>query len=358
MVVILILLVTGIWFGMKFYTEKRVRYTAVTVYNRFAGGTSLFYDWMNSVQPGAAVSKSSALLNASELKGVDAFLIFSPRAALSPREIDLVERFVAEGGKVLLAFHGDISYELLRPLLRRWEMAAELKPNPGFHNREPQVWQANEDSALFQKAGKYAFYTSRLLARPTCRQSEFDCVVWQKDWKKGHVVLLAGLPLVSNGVLQVADNRQFALRLEAWAPHVLIDEYRHFFSDKTWMDLLREPSVAVPLLGFLTALLCFLVFAYTQLHQVREATADPEPRSYHAANEAIALGTLNRRDAWAAVLRQHQRFLKRLFPDEADRLAPRVESAVNGYLGKASFLGNGRWLLRAHRAWLIKRGRA
>jgi hypothetical protein len=88
-------------------------------------------------------------------------------------------------------------------------------------------------------AGSYAFYSPFLLGDAACEREQSDCFYREIRRGAGTVYIQLGLPLVANGMLGRADNRNFALALAGHFAEFAFDEYHHFATEKTLADSAR-----------------------------------------------------------------------------------------------------------------------
>jgi hypothetical protein len=353
--VAVILVLTAFYFASEYFISQNQRMGGVTAFSQGAAGTGIFYSYLEKSDR-APELRQSALLTEQDLKGKGGLAVFSPSSPLSAHEANLIAKFVAEGGKLLVSAHHEASLAALSRLLSEVHASVSFKKRSNFKNGEVTAASPSETFSLFGAHESYSFYSAFQI---TGCLDPFDCFVKRTRYKKGEIIFIAGLPLVSNALIHLSDNRKFGFRVARWAAPLLIDEYHHFFSDKTLWDLVKEPAFGLTLAGVLVAVLLFFVFGHTEFH---ESSLLPAVRAsgltYHQVNEGIVLEKLRTPEAFRAALQQQEIFLLRCFPERRRDLISQLETERlrrPQTLSLKQFLNSAQALLKIHSTWLIKR---
>lgn len=333
--------------------DERMKLATVTAYNRSATGASVFVEWMNRVRPNSAKISRNAILKDADLERVGGLAIFSPGRSFSKEEIKIIERFVRRGGKLLLSFHSEMTFSPFAPLFDAFELKPATGEDERFKNGETASASPAQDSPLFKARESYVFYGARTFKGGECDKNRFDCYVLQRKIGEGEAVVVAGLPVVGNVLIDKGDNSRAALRIGEWAPTVLVDEYRHFFSDeKTMADLVRRPAFIVPLLGFICTLLLFFSFGYTEFHQKSlERDAHGAIQSHHLLNEALVQKAMDQPSGLRGALERHAGYLKRRYPREmatVEKLVRSWDAQSEQPMDQNALLEEGRKLAALH----------
>ena len=80
--------------------------------------------------------------------------------------------------------------------------------------------------------------------------------------------------------------------MREWTQTIAFDEYHHFFSDRSLVDLFANPSFSVPLLGMSLLLILFFMFAHTRFHERHRESLQIPARSVHEWNEGVVSSSL------------------------------------------------------------------
>lgn len=342
-------------------TGEKIKRSTVTAYSSSSMGISLFYRLMNRIKPNSAQLSQKAFYDEKNLQGVETIAILSPHRVISGREAKIVREFVEGGGLLIISFHDEQSLGFLQYLLTELNMTTIVNGRSDFHNGQVTIARPDQDSPLFKKEDTYHFYSNLKFPEEACEKNLFSCFVKMGQLEKGQVILMTGLPIISNALISKGQNAYFAYRLVDGSSTLLIDEYHHFFSDKTLADLLSLPTFILPLAGMFLGVILFFIFGHSVFHEkslVVEET--PAIRSYHQLNERILLGILDRIGDYRLVMTFHTANLSRLFP----RAKGELEKIQKGWNNKGSHRRAKKELLREsaqlillHKKLLAQKGR-
>ncbi|NQW45176.1 MAG: DUF4350 domain-containing protein [Deltaproteobacteria bacterium] len=292
----LVFLVLLVFVGYEFIShssEKQTKDASVSGLSHSVMGVSILYEWMNALHADSGKLFQRAYLKSSDLESSGTIAILSPRARISEREAGLLQSFVQKGGKLIVSFHDDASLLNLSLLLKRLEMNLSVEETTHFTNGAPTLVAALENDLFFRNGEQYAFYSINILNNADCSRDRLSCYFTKKQVGSGYVVLLAGLPFFSNGLIGQANNSDAALRIMDWAKTISFDEYHHFFSDRSVLDLIANPSFSLPLLGMALLLVLFFLFAHTKFHRRHlEEQATTPGHSVHEWNEGVVSASL------------------------------------------------------------------
>ncbi len=298
--------------------NRTARLQTVTVYSRSNKSLSLFREWKNAAAGQSAVVNHKALLFIDELAEFDGIMIASPRLRISAKEATILAEYMMQGGRLMLSAHDRGTYANLGALLEQIRFKETIRDTPNFTNREIMPAATNERTTLFAPSQRYGFYSLIQFDGPHCRSQALSCFAREIPFGQGHMIITLGLPLPGNAMISHLNNLEFTLAFGQWTPRLLIDEYHHFFTQKTWGDLISRVDFALPLGGMLAGLILLFLFGHSSFYT--RLPLLPPSRAHHDLNENIVNKFLqDPAMANEAVEKQHQ-FLLRLFPEHADRV--------------------------------------
>ena len=319
----LVLLVV-FYVGTNILIQKNEKLSNTSVFSEGGSGLSLLYGLGEKLHPGSLDIARQIYVDESSMSGNKVIALFSPVASLSNREAELFKKFVTGGGILLVTFHSDAIWANLGTLKKAFGLGEEIKNVENFENGVPVDIRAEKDLGFFRKGERYSFYSSLQFDGGDCRFSEFNCYVSYHEVGKGQIWLMAGLPLVSNGLINRGDNSKVAFRIFETPGKVMVDEFHHFFSSKTLGDLLMFPPFILPILGMVAGLLLFFLFGYSEFYEPPRKAAG-EGRSYHDVGEKILMNFVGKEGVRAEVPEQFAQFIRRLFPEKNFNLSEASE---------------------------------
>jgi hypothetical protein len=346
----------GVLIGLGQARNQTGRLREVTVYSRHNKSLSLFRDWKEAVHGQSVTIHHKPFLFPDELSAFDGIMIASPRRPIAVQEARVLATYVRRGGRLLLSAHDSGAYERVQVLLDHLEISGTVTPHLSFKPKQVAVVTPAADTALFEAGKPYGFYSLIQFSDSTCEPHRLDCFVRSIEVGQGKVLLSLGLPLPANAMVSHLSNVDFTLAVGRWAPHLLIDEYHHFFTEKTWQDLLARAEFVLPLVGMIAGLVLFFLFGHAPFHE--QPVSGVLARSYHELNENIVRKFLREPAMAGEALAQQQQFLLRQFPQQAQEvndLAQRASQQLQrNPKALARVLGE---VVRFHQEQLRSRGR-
>lgn len=343
----------GVYLWLSYVRDQTEQQRAVTVYSRGKTSLSLFREWKAMARGQTVAMHHEAFLFPSRLTAFDGIMLASPRRPATPREAEVLAEYVAQGGRLILSAHDRGAYGNLHSVLMALGIHNAVEDHPGFTNQQLTMVSASGQTELFQPGNAYGFYSLIRFAAPPCQRNALACFAREHTVGQGRVLLTLGLPLPANTMLRHASNLDFTVSLGQWAPRLLIDEYHHFFTQKTWKDLLLRADVAVPLGGMLAGLVLFFLYGSSRWHEQRLWQA-PRARPYHVLNENVLQQFLQKPALAGEALDMQRQWLQRLFPDQSAAIEALARQAGQRPGTLAQGLDE---VIRFHRAQLIRRGR-
>lgn len=307
------------------WAAKREILANPTSLSRQSGGMSIFTEIKSAVRPDSTVLQRKPFLFETDFAGVDTVFILSPLAPLSPREAKLVSDQVKAGKNLVVSFHDEKTSRNVAPLIAHLGIRTKWEADKNFQNGKTESIESDYNSRFFREGERYEFYAYYRFQGNSgvdCRLSAMLCYVREEQVGLGTVLFFAGLPPFNNGLISKADNKSIAFRVAAWSGTSLIDEYHHFFTEKTMKDLWLDPRFLLPILGFVLGALLYFLFAHTELrsHLKRRSPAEIGRRSYHEFNREILISFFGTKGALENAVKKQALFLKHLFPDQSERI--------------------------------------
>ena len=117
-------------------------------------------------------------------------------------------------------------------------------------------------------------------------------------------------------------NQETALLLSQVGGGIVVDEYRHFFSDRTLQDLLLLPSFSLPLGALVAGALAFFLFGYsTPPARISQSRVTSSDTVYHAFSADVLRGLIERSGGRASAFERMQYYFLRRFPNHRDQIA-------------------------------------
>ena len=330
-------------------TKQQLR--SITSFSDAATGLSIFRALAEEVSPHGTVIRKEAFLDASDLSGVGTVLIASPLIEVSARESAQLRRFVEGGGRLILSFHDRQSRVAFSELLRTLGMEVKMIPDPDFKNSVYRRIKVNRDSVFARKGSILALYSAEHFEIPECSIDRYSCYVSEKEIGQGDVVLVNGVIPIANALVGREANSGVAIALaETSSGAILIDEYRHLFTEKTLTDLLTDVRVVTPLAVLFVSALAFFLFGDRD-ERVHEELFEERVRVpvYHDFARRVFLGSLEGRAGMAQAAEFNARCIEELFPEKRSVLAGISELRKDPERRLRAVLGR-------HRALLVGRG--
>jgi len=304
----------------QLHSAKEDKISTTTSLGQRAPGTSVFFELINALGGTAKTQQSPYLEAIPQTNASEAIAVLSPSAPFTEREGRLFSLFVEKGGTLLLSLHAPQHEDSTKALFRELGISPRFSEDPQFKNRNPIAVKANHTNAFFQAGESYAFY-GLLQLEDHCKSDPLACRFAEYSIGKGKVYLFASLPPFSNGLLAHADNRKLALRIAKIFPRMTFDEYHHYFSDRTFWDMMKRPAFGLTIAGIFIMLLLFFFFAHTPLHD-KHLIPPPRKRTstFHDFNEHFLQTAIKKPAHYRDNLSQYYIFLKSLFPEARERI--------------------------------------
>lgn len=359
--VVLVVLFWLAWQSQSYYSDRRARLSSVTAHSTSATGMSIFQQLSERTKPGQARLHQVAFLDRNALEEVEDLAVYSPKKMFSPHEAQLVADFVEQqGGRLLLSFHNETTHAALSPLLSALEIPVPIEEDKEFRNNTAVLFSPPSGDGLFRSEEQYAFYSRWRMKGKDCSSDPWECYVKEQKAGRGEVLIFASFPPVSNALIPRADNAKLAFRLIERAESIAFDEYHHFFTDKTFADLLATPEFLLPLLGFLGIVLLFFVFGYSEYHETAMEATPPAPTSsHHRFYEKVVQGVIVRSHGLQEGIALQTAFMRRAFPRERGQIDAEERRLAEKYGDSGAerdLLAKAARFITLHRKILTQRG--
>lgn len=341
----------------------RDKYSSVTSLSSGPSGLSVFRELGEALYPGSIIDRRKPILEEPDLNAVDAYLLLSPRFAVTEREAGFLKSYLQNGGILIASFHSEQTYSALRPLFRVLKLDIEIDSVKSFKNYRIMKAAGSSSVPFFEESKEYGVYASKHFVSDACpspgseaSRVPIDCFVRYQQIGRGQLLLFSGIPPLSNGLIGYGGNPHLALSVLRNAMRLTIDEYRHFFSEKTFSDLLAEPVFTAPILTLVLAALLFLLFGDSDVPEsASQKTRRKKAVHYHDFGANVIRGLLGGKRGLESAVALHQRFLMQLFPARAAE----ISEICRQHSGPEQQLQAGEKLFLLHRCeWQKRRGGA
>lgn len=305
---------TLLFLWADWYEGTADRRRTSSVYNHSPLGVHIFYDLARKIRP-ESVAPYRKIFRKETLDPSMAVLILSPKKKIKGWEAKILQEFVQGGGRLILSFEDESAWENLQGLVALLEGPSSLRKDEGFKNFQTAALNPAAATPFFRPEETYTFYSRYWIDRPECQKGNFECFVFEKGVGEGSFLLTAGLPLVANSMIGLADNRRFAFRLIDSSAKLILDEYHHYFSDHTFGQMLKKPGFAIPFFSMIACVILFFLFGHSSFHELtRFEKRKAFVPGYHSLGEKILLDVLDLRPVYPGALSLHQSFLEKIFP--------------------------------------------
>lgn len=276
------------YFLIQYQTSNK-KYETITTFSSNATGMNVFYEIANRINPSKVEISKKAFFEDINVNKYSYVLILSPNQGISEREASIIKKYLNDGGNLILSILRKEELLLVEHLLKALELKIKTYPNENFTNQVPQEIKGSNLSSLISANESYSFYSGGSLIENNDSKAGIKDFYTVKPIGKGHLHLMLGIPPISNLLITQSHNRQIAYRIIDSPGTILIDEYRHFFTEKTLTDLFLDPSFSIPLLGM--ALLVFIYLLFSNPHDLDNShEIIPKETDYHQLNSNLILG--------------------------------------------------------------------
>ena len=227
----------------------------------------------------------------SESPDQQSLMFLGLRMRPSAREMKLLEQFLPEEARqIVISGHDDPSELVMESFASAMGLQLKLTRNPNFENFAPVRITSTVNDWPFREGEVYEFYSRSRFQSPACEAHPVHCYMVVAPWHKAQAVFMTGLPIFSNGLLGREDNAKLALRILEGRRQVYVDEYHHYFSERTWWDLAREPLFAFPATIFGLALLLYAFFGSLPRLDLDDALTAEAKDGSRSGENALAFG--------------------------------------------------------------------
>jgi hypothetical protein len=209
----------------------------------------------------------------------------------SVREMKLLEEFLPQAERqIIFAGHDDPSEFIMENFAAAMGLRLDLRRNSNFENFAPVRITSTVNDWPFREGEVYEFYSRTRFLSPACQQHPVHCYIRVAPWHKAQTVFMAGVPIFSNAMLGREDNAKLALRILEGRRQVYVDEYHHYFSERTWWDLAREPMFAFAATLFGLALLLYAFFGSLPRIRIDDSLVQQKKDGSRSGENALAFG--------------------------------------------------------------------
>ena len=300
-IVAVLMLAVGL-IAMQWFQFDASRHHSSTSFSDGPLGSSIFLNVARQFAPHKVSVLKHAIYSQAELGGRGALLIVSsPLGEFSTREAAIVRSFIEAGGKLLLSCHEEACQESVKRIAAELGTDFVTIENQDYVDSVPERISLEGDD--FFSSGQYAFYGARSF------YSDGEKYLRRSSVGLGQVFAISSVFPLANGLIGQADNWRLAEALIRQSDAIIIDEYHHFFSERSFADLLMTPWVSLPLLGLLAAALAFFFFGESVL--IETAGTSVRVPSFHRFSQDALRGLLEDKKVYAEALKRQNQIVRR-----------------------------------------------
>ena len=297
------------------FSAQRDKKNSVTALSSGSAGMSIFVELSKKFPENKTQILKRPVLSSPLLQDKDLLMFLSPHSNVSEREAKIIKEFVDNGGTLLLSFHNRETEINLKEFYKAFKIEGESEEDSHFVDGQTTQIPSTQANVLSDSTSPVSFYSA--LTFSGCTNPSFDCYEKEFVSGKGKVILISGLPPFSNALILRDENRKTAFSLIHAYHKIIIDEYRHFYSDKTVWDLFFEPAFSLPIFGLIAMALLFFLYGAIGFEDLLKGSEEPRfHRPSHVFNERILSGLVQQTKAKADFIEGHALFLRNLFPHE------------------------------------------
>ena len=316
LVIVTILIALGL-VAQQQYISSLKKYDSVNIYSGQSGGVNIFSLLSKKINKTNVQINKKAFHAPVEISNPPQILmILSPKIEVSKKESEFLADFVAKGGKLFLSAATLQEFKHIRHLTKLFAESVEVEENTKYKNGIIETLTINSESELTQNVSEFGIY-SPLIFKDSKENNSFEKFFKELDYQKGTVYLNVGLPLFANGLLDYKQNKHFAFNLIENNPIILIDEYHHLFFEKTYWDLVCEPSITLPLVGMLILVVIFLLFSDSTKIDHTASNKQAE-LNYHKLNTQLIHGIWFSRSLQSDAQKKYAEIMLKKFPSKAN----------------------------------------
>jgi hypothetical protein len=316
-VAIIIAFLLGYW-AINHHFSSQHKKKGASSFSRNPNGLFLFKQFFSGIKKMKVLGEP--ILNLAQLIEYDVYILVNPQSQFSSRENKILREYVQKGGHLILSFSQKKNKNQFSSLLPPYLRSLSTKDDEDFKNFKSLSLLQEEDENYFKQNRTYSFYSYFYFSGEGC-PGKASCFVRTKDHFRGKVTLIAGLSPFSNSLISREDNISFIQNLLKDAKTVLIDDFRHFQTDKTFIDLLITPSFVVPLFMMVVMGLLYFVFGFNKLHLTDiKKPQSPKASSMNEFNTLFIDGVIQKGQGQVEVVKEQAQYLAKIYPDSKTEL--------------------------------------
>lgn len=351
----LIIALTILYFVDVGYKTSKKKYETVNVFSQNADGLSIFYELSKRAYDGSVEVSKEAFLEEIDPQVYSALLILSPKLPISTREVELIETYLKKGGHLVLSVVNLQELAVVKPILATLKIDTETFVDKDFVNREVREIEVSDSSGLLKEKEIYSIYSARQLFKDTLPEKSDNYFI-SKVLGKGRADIMLGIPVFSNALISLNDNREIAFRILEKPGKVLVDEYRHFYTNKTISDLLFSPSFFIPFFGIGILIFIFLLFSDSSDIDDFALELEKDVIGYHELNSQLVLGLWKSKKLLNDALIRQATILSQKFPNHQDNFNQIIDKIKVTEDGTENFNHISEDLILIHKEILREKG--
>ena len=296
---------------------------SVTSFSQGSFGVSIFAELVEREKKSTLTILKKAILNLEQLREYDALLVLAPTRSFTGREVRIIREYVEQGGTLITSFHSEKTFNALYEIIPN---LPELKDASTYNPGMPFEVTTTEGDTQLPTHAKMRFYSHQFFDVSSCRGSDLSCVLYRAEYGEGGYIVLLGIPPLANALLPLGDNYLFAGAIIDRFSTIAVDEYHHFFTEKTWKDVVATPWVTIPLVVMLIGVIVFHLLGQPEV-EARSDTSEITSMSALAFGQAM-FGNIIRGPEYFDGLAPIQRdYLIHLFPHQRKQVEDCFQSS-------------------------------
>ena len=322
----LIVFMTALYFVNMGLEGKRKKNETVNVYSYLADGLGVFYDLANRIDKNKIQVSKGAFLDKIDPNEYKSLLILSPKVPITKRETDLIKDYVNEGGTLIVSIVNKREMDIFEDLFSALEFKLDISANKEFKGKSVKSIRGDNEISFLSESETYAIYSAKVFGQVGKQTNTASDFFISTDIGNGRLEVMLGVPVISNALIGLNDNRQVAFEILNGPGKVLVDEYRHFFTEKTLADLFLNPSFFIPILGMAILVFIFMIFSDYPPNEKPLDDKLAKEIGYHQLNSQIVFGLWKSKNLFNDAVSNQAKMLVRKFPASEDEILGVVQN--------------------------------
>lgn len=312
--IFIVLLLAGYYYYYQVRLSTPQESKSLSSYSQGPLATFLASQYLKQSHDGFSIRKSP--LNLLEYNGKkEIILIMSPTRPLSALESSKLEAYVKAGGWVYASFHNRLIYQNLSSLIDKIGDFKGIRDWVYYKEGIARSLKINQETLLLKAGERINFYSPIHIDNGG---NNAESLYQEYSMGEGGIIFQSGIPIFSNALLPLDDNRLFLERLKERFESIIVDEYHHYYQ-KTVGDLLLTPSFIFPIAFLLIVLVISL--ANVNLEQYLPQVENPViAKQWPDYIKQMIAAQMKSKLSQAESNKLQSQVISRLFPETKERI--------------------------------------